>query len=167
MVLSQVSPSCYIYRSSTAILTLSPLPPFPTAPAPALSPVSPRDLPVTMLRRPTVSLPTFLRPTSLPMPLVLLSDRSATLILALLGASANFYATYKLLTTWFSVRWSWSGSEESEWESLSWKFDASRVLGALVCAYFFVGGVASVVGFLGVLKVSDCVNLLGPAWWLA
>ncbi|KAG8897080.1 hypothetical protein FRB99_008468, partial [Tulasnella sp. 403] len=85
-------------------------------------------------------------------PFLFLSDRTATLILSFIGATANFYATYKLLTTWFSIRWTWPGLEESEWEGMSWKIDTTRALGAIVCAYFFVGGIASIVGIIGVLK---------------
>lgn len=85
---------------------------------------------------------------------LLLSDRAATLILSLFSSAVNFFACYKLLTTWFSVRWTWASSEESEWEGLSWKLDTMKALGAIVCAYFFVGGVASVVGLVGVIKVS-------------
>ncbi|KAG9019468.1 hypothetical protein FRB90_001942 [Tulasnella sp. 427] len=83
---------------------------------------------------------------------LLLSDRAATLILSLFSSSANFFACYKLLTTWFSIRWTWASSEESEWEGLSWKVDTMKALGAIICAYFFVGGVASVVGLVGVIK---------------
>ncbi|KAG8933664.1 hypothetical protein FRC01_007804 [Tulasnella sp. 417] len=83
---------------------------------------------------------------------LLLSDRAATLILSLFSSAVNFFACYKLLTTWFSVRWAWASTEESEWEGLSWKLDTMKALGAIVCAYFFVGGVASVVGLIGVIK---------------
>lgn len=80
------------------------------------------------------------------------SLRAATLILSLFSSTVNFYACYKLLTSWFSVRWSWSSSEESEWEGLSWKLDTMKALGAILWAYLFVGGIASVVGLVGVIK---------------
>ncbi|KAG8965923.1 hypothetical protein FRC03_012759 [Tulasnella sp. 419] len=80
--------------------------------------------------------------------------RTATLILSGLGACANFYASAKLVSIWFSFRWtSWgSDGESSEWEGYAWSIDTARALGAIICAYFFVGGIASIVGFVGTLK---------------
>lgn len=113
------------------------------------------QLPSTLRRHTTPSAPSTASLMLLPsVHVLLLSDRAATLILSLFSSAVNFFACYKLLTTWFSVRWTWSSSEESEWEGLSWKLDTMKALGAIVCAYFFVGGVASVVGLVGVIKVS-------------
>jgi hypothetical protein len=53
---------------------------------------------------------------------------------------------------WYNFRWSWEA--ESEWEgSDAWRIDAARALGAIVCAYFVVGGIACLVGLVGVCKV--------------
>ncbi|KAG9000642.1 hypothetical protein FRB94_009599 [Tulasnella sp. JGI-2019a] len=78
------------------------------------------------------------------------SLRTATLILAFLGAVINFLIATQLLGLWFSFRLSWES--ESEWEGLSWRVDGARALGVVVCAYFYVGGLASIIGVVGVIK---------------
>ena len=85
--------------------------------------------------------------------LFFLSDRTATFILAGLGAFTNLFVASKLYALWFSFKLTWD--VESEWEGLSWRVDGARALGAVVCAYFFVGGLASVVGLVGVIKVGS------------
>ncbi|KAG8863790.1 hypothetical protein FRB96_007627 [Tulasnella sp. 330] len=89
------------------------------------------------------------RPPRAPF-LFFLSDRSATLILAVAGTIANSFITSQLLALWFSFRL--SSEAESEWEGLSWRVDGAKALGAVICAYFAVGGLASLVGVVGVIK---------------
>ncbi len=96
----------------------------------------------------------------IPTSLLSLSSRSATLVLAALGTTANSYATYKILSAALYHR---ALDNESESEGLfSWKVDGARALAVIVCAYFFVGAIASAVGLVGVLKVRAAITSNRP-----
>ncbi|ELU45905.1 hypothetical protein AG1IA_00073 [Rhizoctonia solani AG-1 IA] len=76
--------------------------------------------------------------------------RTATLVLAGLGAVGNAYAAIHLVALWWRMR----KETESEWEGSAdiWTLDIARVLGALVCTYMTIASVACAAGFYGTLK---------------
>ncbi|KAF8759834.1 hypothetical protein RHS01_01941 [Rhizoctonia solani] len=78
------------------------------------------------------------------------SKRTATLVLAGLGAVGNAYAAIHLVALWWRMR----KETESEWEGSAdiWTLDIARVLGALVCTYMTIASVACAAGFYGTLK---------------
>ncbi|KAG8698286.1 hypothetical protein FRC08_006020 [Ceratobasidium sp. 394] len=78
------------------------------------------------------------------------SRRTATLVLAGLGAVGNAYAAIHIVAMWLTMR----REAESEWEGSAdvWTLDVARTLGALVCVYMGVASVACAAGFYGTLK---------------
>ncbi|CAE6514884.1 unnamed protein product [Rhizoctonia solani] len=78
------------------------------------------------------------------------SKRTATLVLAGLGAVGNAYAAIHLVTLWWRMR----KETESEWEGSAdiWTLDIARILGGLVCTYMAIASVACAAGFYGALK---------------
>jgi hypothetical protein len=79
------------------------------------------------------------------------TSRTATLVLAGLGAVGNAYAAIRIVTLWWTMR----KETESEWEGSAdiWTLDIARILGALVCTYMAIASVACAAGFYGTLKV--------------
>ncbi|KAB5595548.1 hypothetical protein CTheo_1009 [Ceratobasidium theobromae] len=78
------------------------------------------------------------------------SRRTATLVLAGLGAVGNAYAATHLIALW----WTMQTESESEWEGSAdiWTLDVARILGALICTYMTIASVACAAGFYGTLK---------------
>lgn len=81
--------------------------------------------------------------------------RTATLVLAGLGAVGNAYAALHIVALWWTMR----KERESEWEGSAdiWTLDVARTLGALICIYMGVASVACAAGVYGTLKV--CVHI--------
>lgn len=95
-------------------------------------------------------------------------NRTASLIISLLGAIFNFTFAIQLLSSWRSIKW----ESESEWEGAadSWRVDGVKLVWGLLCAYFVAAATACSVGFFGIIKVrttpssfSSFINSLYPS----
>ncbi|KAI0053612.1 hypothetical protein FA95DRAFT_1600757 [Auriscalpium vulgare] len=77
-------------------------------------------------------------------------NRNAALISSLAGACINFALTVQFFTLWRSFRW----EAESEWEGSVdlWVVNSVRLVGTLSLAYVATAAVASVIGFVGIIK---------------
>ncbi|KAA1466473.1 hypothetical protein DENSPDRAFT_831309 [Dentipellis sp. KUC8613] len=79
-----------------------------------------------------------------------MAARTASLIIALFGAFTNLVFAVQLFAVWTSFKW----DTESEWESSadSWTVNGAKMVGGLAAAYFLTAAVASVAGFVGIVK---------------
>ena len=81
------------------------------------------------------------------------SNRATSLAISLLGAIFNVAVAAHLLTFWKTLK----REPDSEWESSVnvWKIDGIKLAWALLFTYFVAGATASLIGFLGIVKVRN------------
>jgi hypothetical protein len=78
-------------------------------------------------------------------------NRSASLIISLLGAIFNFTFAVHVLAAWRSIK----SESDSEWEGApdSWRVDGVKLVWGLLSAYFVAATSACLVGFAGIINV--------------
>ena len=78
-------------------------------------------------------------------------SRTVSLIISVLGTLANIILAIQLVSLWRSFKW----DTESEWEGTAdpWTTDGIKLVVSLSVAYFAIAAVASIVGFIGIIKV--------------
>src|ERR1700722_51802 len=81
------------------------------------------------------------------------SNRATSLAISLLGAIFNVAVAAHLLTFWKTLK----REPDSEWESSVnvWKIDGIKLAWALLFTYFVAGPTASLIVFLGIVKVRN------------
>ena len=95
-------------------------------------------------------------------------SRTVSLIISVLGALANIILAVQLVSLWRSFKW----DTESEWEGTAdhWTTDGIKLVVSLSVAYFAIAAVASIVGFIGIIKVRLTLSLTSnrfstPFYW--
>ena len=78
-------------------------------------------------------------------------NRTASLVISVLGAIINFALAVQLLSAWRSLKW----EPESEWEGSenSWRGAGVKLVWGLLSGYFAAAATVCFIGFIGIIKV--------------
>ena len=77
--------------------------------------------------------------------------RSISLFASLASALLNVFCALRILFSWRSLRWDFSGVDDTD--ALPVNIDALHLLWGLLTLYFLAAGTASIIGFVGIARV--------------
>jgi hypothetical protein len=82
-----------------------------------------------------------------------LKNRTASAVIAVIGALINTAVTIQVLASWYTFKW----EPESEWESSGdkWQLNGLKFIWALLFVYFSSAVSVCAIGFVGILKVRN------------
>lgn len=85
--------------------------------------------------------------------------RSISLCAALLSALFNLACTVRIILSWRTLRWDFSGVDT---DTFPGSVDALHLLWGLLTLYFASATTASITGFIGIIRV--CFSLVARTW---